>query len=257
MGDVHVQIDTNKGFDASIDTVAGQGTAIQGQTTMAGGRTRASDRSDGSPRASSQRGTTTPRIASLEHKLTIQIGEADAENSSSEHPAFTDSADQRDDTTATYRLHSSGGPDQAEHYRKLRASSGLNVGQIIRIWKTDNSVMHLGTFALLYRRGTSWGICKVIREPSGPKEFSFKHQNAKVEFRTDDEDGDAPKSTGMNLGSVYVIKHDEEGWHEDTWLNLERLYDMGVDDIYSFRYCGQLNTRSLAYAREKNRGFQK
>lgn len=164
------------------------------------------------------------------------------------------------ENAATYVLHSSLDPHkpkpdpEAKHYTEL-ALGDIREGYVVRIWRPDDIVMHLGTFALMFQKGRSWATCKFIRYTPRTADYDFQHYNAKVQVQNDDEEetsSSAPASTGANLRPVNVIKHDRQGWHDDTWLNLERSYDMGFADSYAFTYCGKLTNKSKIYAKEKN-----
>lgn len=165
------------------------------------------------------------------------------------------------ENTATYELHWSLDPHKpkpdpvAKHYIEL-APDKIREGYIIRIWKPDDVVMHLGTFAVLFQKGYSWATCKIIRYTPRTSDYDFRHYHAKVQVQNDDEErtsSSALASTGVKLGPINVIKHETQGWHDDTWLNLERSYDMGFTDSYAFTYCGKLTNKSKVYAKEKNK----
>lgn len=165
------------------------------------------------------------------------------------------------ENAATYELHSSLDPQKprpdpvVKHYTEL-APGKIREGYVIRLWKPDDVVMHLGTFAVLFQKGYSWATCKIIRYWPKTSDYDFKHYHAKVQVQYDDKEEEtsssAPATTGANLGPVNVIKHETQGWYDDTWLNLERSYDMGFADGYAFTYCGKLTNPSKRYAKEKN-----
>ena len=159
---------------------------------------------------------------------------------------------------ATYELAPSGDPNEPRpdpaksHYNKL-APGKVRDGYIIRIWKPDDVVMHLVTFAVLFQKGYSWATCKIVRAKPGRDDFDFKHYHAKVCTHEEEDDSiKVPADTGANLGTVHVLLHETQGWHDDVWLNLERSYDMGFDEEYFFTYCGKLTSSSMNYARDKN-----
>lgn len=149
-------------------------------------------------------------------------------------------------------------PDPKEQdYYTLNAENALDIreGHILRIWKPHNDVMHLKTVAVLAGRGRSWLVCLIIKKPDSadrqPVPFSQSH--AEVKLQTNDQTlsstSEAPK--GKNLRPVTIVHDDEQGWQDNVYLLLNRVFDVGLDTRYAFTYCGELEPESLRYAKSK------
>ena len=280
MGDSHFYGTYNVNR-SSIGVAKGQAAVFQGVNNMTRRNTRAASGRGGKRQALPEGDTVYSALCFVRQKLILYLDDAQTEASTSVLDDDTqtspgESLDSRRlgypqehqdkmnecvENAATYELHSSLDPHKpkpdpvAKHYMKL-APGKIREGYIIRIWKPDDVVMHLGTFAVLFQKGFSWATCKITRYTPRTSDYDFKHYHAKVLVQNDDEgqetSSSVPAMTGANLGPVNVIKHETQGWHDDTWLNLERSYDMGFADSYAFTYCGKLTNKSKIYAKEKN-----
>jgi hypothetical protein len=163
------------------------------------------------------------------------------------------------ENAATYQLNSS--LDQLDprpapvlgHYGNLSAGK-LREGYIYRIWKEDDSVMHLSTVLIILSKGTSWATCKIIRCTPKDSDYDFKHYHSKVQEQSLDKEKEIPRPTRAlaRLRPVTAIMDEKQGLEADCWMNLERSYDMGYDDDYYVAYCGKLTKESFQYARTKH-----
>lgn len=276
MGDYHFN-GTYKVNRSSIGVAKGQAAVFQGVNNMTQRETRAASQR-GKKQTLPEGDTIYSALCLVRQKLTLYLDDAQTEASASvlDDASPGESLDSRRlsypqvhqdkmnecvENAATYQLHSSLDPHKpkpdpgAKHYIEL-APGKIREGYIIRIWKPDDVVMHLGTFAVLFQKGYGWATCKITRYTPRTSDYDFRHYHAKVQVQNDDEEeqtsSSAVASTGAKLGPINVIKHETQGWHEDTWLNLERSYDMGFTDSYAFTYCGKLTNQSKVYAKEKN-----
>ncbi|KAF7503062.1 hypothetical protein GJ744_004344 [Endocarpon pusillum] len=247
---------------SSVGVAKGQSAVFQGVNNMTGRDTRAASRRGGKKQALPEDDVQTEASASLldDDAQTFQ-GESLIFRSPGYMQERQDKMNECVENAATYELHSSLDPHRpkpdpvAKHYIEL-APGKIREGYIIRIWKPDDVVMHLGTFAVLFQKGYSWATCKIIRYTPCTSDFDFRHYHAKVQVQNDDEEqtsSSALAPTGARLGPINVIKYETQGWHDNTWLNLDRSYDIGFTDSYAFTYCGKLTNKSKVYAKEKHK----
>lgn len=163
---------------------------------------------------------------------------------------------------ATWQLHSSNDPraprppPAAEHYVSF-SGSDPRLGDIYRIWKEDNSVMHLQTVVLLVAKGRSWQACKIKRcSENDLKTKRFYSFHSKVS--ENEPTGTATQTSlrtraSSRLEPVKVIMNEDQGLASDAWVDLDPSFHVGGPDDYQVVYCGKLSTKSREYAVEKHK----
>lgn len=192
---------------------------------------------------------------------------ADEEGGVDDEASTTEtSGNQSHPRSETYHLKSNDPLGPANFYA-LRLED-TREGDIVRIWKENNDVMHLKTVVVIRAKGNLLAVCKINRCIPRSSDHHFKHHNAQVKIlqhpetsKTDNgNDGTASyaQKTGnisANLPPVEVIMDEKQGMEDNCWLNLERSFDMGVEDNYKVVFCGKLEAASRKMAKEKYRQF--
>lgn len=144
---------------------------------------------------------------------------------------------------------------ETTYFKPGQDPTSVKRGDVYRIWKPDDVIMHRSTVLILLYNGRSWQACKIEKVNNVPtNRRNYRHQWAHLHVHQSHEPCEKPNMhiEQAELHELTMYPAPDQVMAEDCMIDLERSYDIGNDDDYDFIYCGKLDSRSHKYATKKH-----
>lgn len=143
----------------------------------------------------------------------------------------------------------------AAYFKPEAKPSSIRRGNVYRIWKPNDMVMHRSTVIIMLDNGRSWQGCKIEKMENVPSDMdNMEHYWARVHVHMSSAvchkinyDADQPE-----LHELTLYPDQGQTLASECMVDLERSYDIGREDEYEVIYCGKLDGKSFEYARKKH-----
>ena len=129
-----------------------------------------------------------------------------------------------------------------------------------RVWYPTNTEMHLGTFLVLFTKGTNMTCLKIVHREPGQADYKFQEEHGKLKGEPD-KPGSCRRSSRLRRpahneeedGEEYLLYlHKGQSMKKDCWIDIINPWNINWQQPYLYVYCGCLDKISFGKAREQH-----